>query len=1318
MTFEAVKELWESTFGSREVQLEGLTAEASYRPFGDGGDALLDVEVIDFEPLELLARGGMGEVFRACQVGLGREVALKRIRGEKRHIPDARRSFLAEAVITGRLEHPNIVPVYALGSDERGEIFLAMKLVGGKSWKQVLREGRANLQAQLETLNQVCNAVAFAHSRQFIHNDLKPGNVMLGEFGEVLVFDWGLAVSVSDSQDADPRVRHKSSIKGPFGTPCYIAPELAMGRGSELGPWTDVYLLGAVLFEILTGHPPHMAGSLLDSLRHAMETDAPSFDASVPPELARLCKKALARDPKLRHPDAGAFQKDLQNYLKHWESTRIAGIAKDRLEVSRSQAAREDARELRDDIYEGFAQSVAGFAQSRSLWKENQAANLGERSARLAYARAALDLGDLGLAEAQLTRLHALFPGVPTAGPNPDSLDDLHGEVLAARRSELREQRGRERLKLGLLVASLLLFLGLGIGLYLLDQKNTRIEAQNASILESNAQIQHEKEAADAQRQEAEEQRRFADRRGEIAQKALEQMVHQVQSRLLDDLADAHAHRTAKEILQLALVSWRELRDANVDEERVSQASAMARLRIGDLLYELDGDLDGALVEYQAAAETFAGLQGPEGEAVRRDNALVQLRLASIYRAQGQLQAAHSSCEAGLELMRALYRAQPQGYATRRDLVSALLSFGEVLAEQGDRPAMVACFEEAAGLARSLVHDHQGDPTALRDLSKALLRVGQLNQSREAWADARAAYEEGLAVARALLARAPGNPLLRHDVSKALDALAAHWLQRGSLEHARELYEQSLDIHAQLLRLDPGNVHEKQHMASTLASLAQLHWLRDDPAPALELFGRALRARRELAELDASNAHARNALAALLLRTGSVRRAAGELDTAEVMLRESVELRRELASLDASSVHHPLELIRALHELALLNWDRGDLEGFAALRGEALERARVLQARQPENLLALEMLAYSIERKAELDASRSALDAALAGYVEAVSLRRLLLDRGPERDVFHHNAVANLLRLGALLDQAGQAETVREVFREAVERCRDYLRLHPRSQYAAADFSYALKVAMKSLAQLPAGSDVDTELLALAEELRCSAPDALASRQFLESQLKGLAHTRYGAGALAGSRPFFEARAFVLEELASLVHGESYDQAEKSAVLELGDVQRLTGGYEEALASYARVEDRAAPGDLLGVRRGLCFAHLGKLQEAQETLAGALEGDASHFSVLFLAALGTPSPQLEALAAVEEGLDSSIARLMLEQLSEPQLLEMLAEQPTGDMLARVHSLLGARHDFRAEREQAQHHYGLAVQHGKRGTAEVQWAMERVRQWQE
>jgi WD40 repeat protein/serine/threonine protein kinase len=291
------------------------------------------------------ARGGLGEVFVALDTELNREVALKAILPH--HAQDAanRARFAQEAEITGRLEHPGIVPVYSYGDYPDGRPYYAMRFIMGDSLKltidrfhdprQTPPESRAlALRKLLGTFLAVCQAIHYAHSRGILHRDLKPDNIMLGKFGETLVVDWGLAKPVSQAEpgaDAAERSLGEAPLRpmsgsgsvetqagSMVGTPSYMSPEQAMGRRDLLGQASDVYGLGATLYCLLTGKPPFAGKDLPELLQRVQKGNflpPRAVNAGVPAPLEAICLKAMSLEPQARYGTALALAEDLEHWL-------------------------------------------------------------------------------------------------------------------------------------------------------------------------------------------------------------------------------------------------------------------------------------------------------------------------------------------------------------------------------------------------------------------------------------------------------------------------------------------------------------------------------------------------------------------------------------------------------------------------------------------------------------------------------------------------------------------------------------------------------------------------------------------------------------------------------------------------------------------------------------------------------------------------------------------------------------------------------------------------------------------------------------------
>jgi tetratricopeptide (TPR) repeat protein len=283
------------------------------------------------------ARGGMGEILVAEDTVIGRTVALKRMLTNR---PDQVYRFRVEAQVTGQLEHPGIAPVHELAADEHGRPYYVMKFVRGETLKKVIEKfhsakhdaGAREIEQSrlLQMMISLCQTVAYAHSRGVLHRDLKPDNVMLGPFGETILLDWGIArVIGSDSSDAESDEPRYARVDAPeagtetvegaiTGTPAYMPPEVAAGLNREVDFRSDVFLLGAILYEIITGKQPRSAKSLQELL-HKAQFEQPAAARTIDPMITRtleaICLKATALDKLARYQTALELADDLQRYI-------------------------------------------------------------------------------------------------------------------------------------------------------------------------------------------------------------------------------------------------------------------------------------------------------------------------------------------------------------------------------------------------------------------------------------------------------------------------------------------------------------------------------------------------------------------------------------------------------------------------------------------------------------------------------------------------------------------------------------------------------------------------------------------------------------------------------------------------------------------------------------------------------------------------------------------------------------------------------------------------------------------------------------------
>lgn len=363
----------------------------------------------------ILGEGGMGIIFDAKQLSLDRSVAIKMLKPTANQ-ESQRRKFLSEAILTGLLQHPNIIALHDLAVDQDDHLFYSMKKINGEAWSQSI--DTMSLDDNLEVFLRICNAVAFAHSRHVIHRDIKPGNIMLGEFGEVLLMDWGLAVVMPEG-----RPLREDEFPGLGGTPSYMSPELAKGDFEKLGPQSDIYLLGAILFQIITGMPPHAGTTVAEVVLNAANNVIEP--TSKQGELLAIAYKAMASKTEDRFRSAIELRRTIRDFQTHSQSMGL------------TRRAKKMAKRAKQTVdYALFANAILTFQEAIDIWSENRKAINGLILTKKFYTEAAIENGDLDLAASILEGSEAINDNA-----------ERQNRTLTEKVSQLKKVRAREQRK-------------------------------------------------------------------------------------------------------------------------------------------------------------------------------------------------------------------------------------------------------------------------------------------------------------------------------------------------------------------------------------------------------------------------------------------------------------------------------------------------------------------------------------------------------------------------------------------------------------------------------------------------------------------------------------------------------------------------------------------------------------------------------------------------------------------------------------------------------------------------------------------------------
>jgi serine/threonine protein kinase len=393
--------LWQETL--RRQPPEALTPETSVTAGRVGTDPELarragalararaahagaaDAEGADYLLGKLLGAGGMGLVYSATQVALDRAVAVKVLRPQWQTDEPTRQEFLAEALVAADLDHPNTVPVYDVGLTSSGALFYSMKLVRGTKWSSTLPANA--LEDNLDILLKVCDVVGFAHEKGVIHRDLKPQNVMVGAYGEVLLMDWGLAASVGGAR---ARGLDKDNVLA--GTPAYMAPEVAACAVGKIGKASDIYLLGGILYEIVTGLRPHGGAGVMACLAAAIRNELQPTEKTG--ALLPVALRALRTEPADRYVSVNEFAGAVRDFMAHQISLNFSAQARERFEGLPGLAP--------EDFYRECEEIIGLFQRALASWPGNSVA-----AERLVWLRETLSAVALRRGDIQLARSSA-----------------------------------------------------------------------------------------------------------------------------------------------------------------------------------------------------------------------------------------------------------------------------------------------------------------------------------------------------------------------------------------------------------------------------------------------------------------------------------------------------------------------------------------------------------------------------------------------------------------------------------------------------------------------------------------------------------------------------------------------------------------------------------------------------------------------------------------------------------------------------------------------------------------------------------------------
>ncbi|MGO9468067.1 MAG: protein kinase domain-containing protein [Isosphaeraceae bacterium] len=881
--------------------------------------------------VRLHARGGLGQVFVAVDRDLGREVALKQIRPAFADNEGSRARFVREAEVTGGLEHPGIVPVYALGFDGDGRPYYAMRFVRGESFKEAIAEfhrderfrqspGKRSLALRklLRRFLDVCNAVDYAHGRGVLHRDLKPSNIILGKHGETLVVDWGLAKavgtsaggSISEERPLVPPSASSSAETLPgsaLGTPAYMSPEQASGAIDRLSIASDVYSLGATLYCLLTGRPPFEGcdvTALLAAVQNGAFVPPRQLDRSIPRALEAICCKAMSLTAGSRYGSA----RDLADEIERWMADEPVGARAEPL----ADRARRWMRRHRTTVIAALAAVLVALvglgvvlAVESRAHQDLRAAHDREQ-ARFDLAMAAIKAfhsgvsGDILLKEPQFQQLRTRLLGearrffARLEGLLKDHTDLRSRRALGQAYSELAEMTD----KIGPKLEALELF-------------------HDELAIRRELAIGPQAEATD---------------RAEVGRCLLD--VGRIEFQTGNPEKAMTAYQEAGSALE-SLVAKTKV------PPQVRALRATCYERMGELYFAIDRPAE-AIYSYQKGGAIRAGLvrEVPEVVENRGELAHCDQAIGTVYWAQGRPKEALEAFEEARSILGDLLANFPANIEFRKRLAYIENDMGYPLHSLGRTDEAFRSFEKARDILDSLLNDFPAVTEYRRQIASSEIGIGTLLLDVGRMEAALAAFEKARLLLEALDRAHPEVAEIRNALARCYSQSAHSLRALGKPVEALSLSSKAKTLREALVAANPTLSSYRSDLTVTTGFYGVLKQETGDNAAAVASFRKALSLLQGLAiqtpddHYNRACMHAR--LASVAGKAGSdltVAEGQAEADQAMADLRRAIEAgfgTRALLRLD-----HDLDALRSRRDFKLMMLDQAfPKDVFAPLDGK------------------------------------------------------------------------------------------------------------------------------------------------------------------------------------------------------------------------------------------------------------------------------------------------------------------------------------------------------------------------------------------------
>jgi serine/threonine protein kinase len=907
-----------------------LATEATVAATLDAADQafmpeLDEVKESNYETGSEIARGGMGRIVAAQDRRLGRPVAIKQLLDPA---PDQLSRFQREALITARLQHPGIVPVYEAGKWPSGEPFFAMKLVQGKPLDKVIAEATKleDRLALIPRLAAACDAIAYAHSQRVIHRDLKPGNVLLGDFGETVVIDWGLAkdLDAADTLESTnraprrskPAVMHDSgsstlTVAGAvMGTPAYMAPEQA--RGEPVDTRADVFALGAMLYHTLTGVPPYNARTATDVIAAAAlgrVVPLRQRERRAPADLVAIVERAMAQSASDRYPQAGELASELRRFITGQlvDAHRYTALQKVVRFVKKHQAA------VTISVL-----AVIGFAVGGTV-----------------AVRRVVDARDHARREQQvaITRKQAAERLIDYM------FSDMKKRLAQAGRLDMLAGMGTEVKGYYTLLSSL------PGGMPLDDELRMAEAIQLIGIAEHTSG--NPDQALATWRQERDRLTAVVGTDSSERTRKLRRMIARFDYETGRILQERGKLDNSLEYYKRSGEMYRALAKEDPRWKEILLENADIHDRLGDLL-RIDGKIDQAFEEYSEAKSQRLAAASAGGGRISDENLALStshFKLGSVFQNRGESSAALDEYKQALQLRETLLESQSENVELQQAVLEVQREMGELQRQVGDEKGAIDSYRRALPVAAALVRT---DPTntdwqyqrgnLMSDLGFTMIDSGSFK-------DGLTYITEAIGVQQDLVTRDPKSSKYKTALSRSHTRAGDAEIYLGAVIAGITQYRAALEIRRELVDSDARSTAYRRSIAWSYSKLARAFSMQGNDKLALEAYEESLTIRKQLVAESPSQGGFKNELASSEIDLGRML-VTRDPKRAEELIKLGTARARTLVAADSINNEWKETLTAGLIGQAMI---AGDPASRTAAYAEALKVADAAAARAQQN---------------------------------------------------------------------------------------------------------------------------------------------------------------------------------------------------------------------------------------------------------------------------------------------------------------------------------------------------------------------------------